>query len=186
MEVQSTNALPSLLLLSFSSTGAPKNLRCLFTFIVTYNQKYHGIKITINCKPTNVGRIALKRQARRKTVDPDGIPTTDLPIHNQMHWPLGYHAIVFDMLQPTSYEQQALLRSENNRDHSKMKNESVKKSLEKSKNVLEEKRKMVQQKIFVKTNTFTIIAMNFVQEQLNANRGLNKGTLLRTRGRGLY
>ena len=48
-----------------------------------------------------------------------------------------------------------------------MKNESVKKSLEKSKNVLEEKRKMVRQKIWIKkTNTFTIIAMNFVQEQL--------------------
>ena len=48
----------------------------------------------------------------------------------------------------------------------KMKNESVKKSLEKSKNVLEEKRKMVKQKICIKkTNTFTIIAMNFVQEQ---------------------
>ena len=48
-----------------------------------------------------------------------------------------------------------------------MKNESVKKSLEKSKNVLEERRKMVKQKIRIKkTNTFTIIAMNFVQEQL--------------------
>ena len=48
-----------------------------------------------------------------------------------------------------------------------MKNESPKKSLEKSKNVLEEKRKKVKQKIFIKnTNTFTIIAMNFVQEQL--------------------
>ena len=47
-----------------------------------------------------------------------------------------------------------------------MKNESVKKSLEKSKNVLEEKRKLVKQKICIKkTNTFTIIAMNFVQEQ---------------------
>ena len=49
-----------------------------------------------------------------------------------------------------------------------MKNESVKKSLEKSKNVLEEKRKMVKQKICIKmTNTFTIIAKNFVHEQLN-------------------
>ena len=46
-----------------------------------------------------------------------------------------------------------------------MKNESVKKSLEKSKNVLEEKRKMVKRKI-KRTITFTIIAMNFVQEQL--------------------
>ena len=49
-----------------------------------------------------------------------------------------------------------------------MKNESVNKSLEKSKNVLEEKRKLVKRKICInkKTNTFTIIAMNFVQEQL--------------------
>ena len=48
-----------------------------------------------------------------------------------------------------------------------MKNESVKKSLEKSKNVLEEKPKMVKPKICIKkTNTFTIVAMNFVQEQL--------------------
>ena len=39
-----------------------------------------------------------------------------------------------------------------------MKNESVKKSLEKSKNVLEEKRKMVKHKTCIKkTNTFTII-----------------------------
>ena len=48
-----------------------------------------------------------------------------------------------------------------------MKNESVKKSLGKSKNVLEEKRKTVMRKICIKkTNTFTIIAMNFAQEQL--------------------
>ena len=48
-----------------------------------------------------------------------------------------------------------------------MKNESVKKSLEKSKNVLEEKRKIVKRKICIKkTHTFAIIAMNFVQEQL--------------------
>ena len=54
-------------------------------------------------------------------------------------------------------------------DHSKMKNESVKKSHEKSKNVLEEKRRMVKQKVCIKkTITFTIIAMNFVQEQLNS------------------
>ena len=36
---------------------------------------------------------------------------------------------------------------------SKMKSESVKKSLEKSKNVLEEKRQMVKQKICIKTPT---------------------------------
>ena len=45
----------------------------------------------------------------------------------------------------------ALLRS--NRDHSKMKNESVKKSLEKSKNVLEEKRKIVKRQIYIKKDT---------------------------------
>ena len=43
----------------------------------------------------------------------------------------------------------------------------MKKSLEKSKNILEEKRKKFQRKIGIKeTNTFTKIAMNFVQEQL--------------------
>ena len=48
-----------------------------------------------------------------------------------------------------------------------MKNQSVKKSLEKSKNVLEEKRKTVKRKICIKkTHTFAIIAMNCVQEQL--------------------
>ena len=48
-----------------------------------------------------------------------------------------------------------------------MKNEGVKKSLEKSQNVLEEKRKIVKQKISLKKrNTFTIIAMEFDQEQL--------------------
>ena len=46
-------------------------------------------------------------------------------------------------------------------------NESVKKSLEKLKNVLEEERKTFKQKISIKkTHTFTIIAMNCVQEQL--------------------
>ena len=52
-----------------------------------------------------------------------------------------------------------------------MKNKSVKKSLEKSKNVLEEKRKTVKRKICIKkTHTFTIIAMNCVQEQLKTNK----------------
>ena len=51
--------------------------------------------------------------------------------------------------------------------HSKMMIESVKKSLEKSKNVLEGKRKIVKRRICIKkTHTFTIIVMNFVQEQL--------------------
>ena len=63
----------------------------------------------------------------------------------------------------------ALLRS--NRDHSKMKNESVKESLEKSQNVPEEKFKIVKIKICIKkTHTFTLIAMNFVQEQLKTAR----------------
>ena len=48
-----------------------------------------------------------------------------------------------------------------------MKNESVKKSLEKSKNVLEKKERNAPAKnLHKKTNTFTIIAMKFVQEQL--------------------
>ena len=43
----------------------------------------------------------------------------------------------------------------------------MKKSLEKSENVIEEKRKKVKRKYFIKkTNAFTIIAMNFVQELL--------------------
>ena len=51
-----------------------------------------------------------------------------------------------------------------------MKNKSVKKSLEKSKNVLEQKRKNGQaKKLHKKTSMFTIIAMNFVQEQLNTH-----------------
>ena len=36
-------------------------------------------------KPTNVGRIALERQAGGKNFDPLGIRTTDLAINNQMH-----------------------------------------------------------------------------------------------------
>ena len=49
-----------------------------------------------------------------------------------------------------------------------MKNGRVKKSLEKSKDVLEKKRKVVKRKKIAqkKTNTFTIIAMNLFQEQL--------------------
>ena len=48
-----------------------------------------------------------------------------------------------------------------------MKNGSVKKSLEKSKNVLEEKRKNSQaENLHKETNTVTIIATNFVREQL--------------------
>ena len=47
-----------------------------------------------------------------------------------------------------------------------MKNESLKKSLEESKKVLEEKRKIVKRKICIKKDTFIIIAINFVQQQL--------------------
>ena len=50
-----------------------------------------------------------------------------------------------------------------------MMNESVKKS----KNVLEEKRKIVKRKICkMKIHTFTIISMNFVQEQLITNKNV--------------
>ena len=60
-----------------------------------------------------------------------------------------------------------------------MMKESVK-SLEKSKNVLEEKCKIVKQKIGIKkTQKFTIIAMNFVQEQLNNNYNMNRAKSLK-------
>ena len=59
-----------------------------------------------------------------------------------------------------------------------MKNESVKESLKKSTNVLEENRKMTKRKNCVKkTNTFTIIALNFVQEQLTRARKFNHAQL---------
>ena len=29
------------------------------------------------------------------------IRTTELPIHNRMHWPLGFQSFIFTMLQPT-------------------------------------------------------------------------------------
>ena len=81
--------------------------------------------------------------------------------------PLGYQPLVA-MLQPIFfYWQQAVLRGESNRDHSKMKNESVKKSLEKSKNVLEKCKNGQAKNLHKNTNTFTIITMNFVKEQLN-------------------
>ena len=50
-------------------------------------------------KPTDVGRIALERQAGGKTFDPVGVRTTDLPIPKQMHFPLDYQALLFVMLQ---------------------------------------------------------------------------------------
>ena len=64
---------------------------------------------------------------------------------------MRYGSLTSAMLQSNLCQQQALLRS--NRDHSKMKNESVKKSLEKSKNVLEEKHKNCQAKNLHKKDT---------------------------------
>ena len=80
-------------------------------------------------------------------------------------------AITVAMLQQTLYQQQASLRSESIRDHSKMKNESVKKSSENSKIFQKKNAKWSSNKIAQKkTNTFTIIAMNFVQEQLKTKK----------------
>ena len=63
-----------------------------------------------------------------------------------------------------------------------MKNESAKNSLEKSKNVLEKSAKTVKQKFCkIKTNMFTIIAMNFVKELLKntcLNRAKTENVLL--------
>ena len=47
-----------------------------------------------------------------------------------------------------------------------MKNESVKKSLEKSKNVLEKRKNGQAKNLHKKSNTFSIISKNFVHEQL--------------------
>ena len=85
-----------------------------------------------------------------KNIWPRRIRTIDLPIPYHNHCQLVYHALIVPLLQPILYSQQALLQSENNRDHSKMKNESVEKSLEKWMNILEERRKMVKQKMCLK------------------------------------
>ena len=82
----------------------------------------------------------VERQAGGKTVAYAGIRTLDLPIPHQKHYPLGYQPCYCFYAAIVFISAPALLRSESNRDHSKMKNESVKKSLEKSKKVLEEKR----------------------------------------------
>ena len=79
-----------------------------------------------------------------------GLRTMNLPIPQQKYCPLGFQALDFGMLQSLLYQQQAVLQSANKRDHSKMKNENVKKSLEKSKNVLEEKCKKGQAKNLLK------------------------------------
>ena len=111
----------------------------------------------------------LSNEAGRNNFDPTGIRTIDLPILNHMHAPLDYQTLLTAQLQPILHKQQALLQSESNIDHSKM-SKSVKRSLEKSKNVLEEKTQNGQAKNLreKKTNTFTIIAINFVQGQLKA------------------
>ena len=73
-----------------------------------------------------------------KIVEHAAIRNKDFPIPRQKHCSLGYQPFRYaaiDFILAT-----ILLRSESNREHSKMKNKSVKKSLEKSKNVLEEKR----------------------------------------------
>ena len=74
-----------------------------------------------------------------------------------------------------------------------MKNESVKKSLDKSKNVRDEKRKMVKRKMCIKeTNTFKTInfvqaqltrisATTFVWEQFKTNRQMSEEMLLNDR-----
>ena len=72
------------------------------------------------------------------------------------------------MLQSVLYLQQALLRSKRDEKTQKMKNESVKKSLENSKNVIEQ-RKMVKQKIRIKTHVYNNF-INFVQEQLKSQK----------------
>ena len=51
-------------------------------------------------KPTNVRRIALKRQEGGNTLDPAGIRTIDFLLHNQMHCTPGYPALLIPMLQP--------------------------------------------------------------------------------------
>ena len=91
------------------------------------------------------------------TVAHAGISTMDLPLPHHKHCPLGYQALPVAMLESVLLQQRALLRSESNRDHSKMKNEGVKNS-------------MLKQKICIKkTNMLTIIATNFVRERLLTN-----------------
>ena len=98
-----------------------------------------------------------------KTLSPTGFePLTSRSIAN--------HCAMSHLISHTATDyifiSNKLYFEETNRHHSKMKDESVKKSLEKSNNVLEEKRKIVKRKICIQRHTFTTIAMNFVQEQL--------------------
>ena len=124
--------------------------RCLgmnsFTVIsimcyVVVGQKYQHNKTTISSSfPRafrlftihNINRLMseeLLSNDRRVVKHPTVIRTIDLPLNHHMHLQLGYLSLIVAMLQPSLYQQQALLRSESNRGHSKMKNESVKKSL---------------------------------------------------------
>ena len=54
-------------------------------------------------KLTNVGRIALEQHAGGKTFDHAGIRTTDIPISNQKHCPLGYQPFLVALLQSILY-----------------------------------------------------------------------------------
>ena len=113
----------------------------------------------------NSGRVAKKNFFMgAKITDHAGTRTIDLLIPHQKHWPVGCQGLILTLLQSILYSQ-ALRRSESNSDHSKMKNEIVKKvTWEVKENT---RRKAVKQKICIKkNNTFTIIAKNFVREQL--------------------
>ena len=74
-----------------------------------------------------------------KIVDRAMIRTMDLLLLHQKHCPLGFQALPFALLQSILFQQKAFFQGQNNIDHSKMNNENVKKSREKSKKVLEEK-----------------------------------------------
>ena len=92
-----------------------------------------------------------------KDLSPAWIRTTDLPIHSHTHQQLGYKSLNF-LNSATDFITATRFNSEQSGNHSKMKNKSVRRSLEKSKNILEEKRKNVKQKKFAKKKpTFIII-----------------------------
>ena len=54
-------------------------------------------------KPTNVGRIALERQAGGKTFHPAGIRTIDLPFQIHLQRRLCYLSLICVMLQAKLY-----------------------------------------------------------------------------------
>ena len=86
---------------------------------------------------------------RCKNLALNGIQTLAPTIHDQPHQSLRYVSLIFINCDHF-YFSNKLYFGERNRDHSKMINESVKNSLEKSRNVLEEKSKIVKQKICIK------------------------------------